>query len=105
VVETALIVLVLVAMTGLPFAVAVVPPVVMAVSQRWPWPAVAAYLVAVGLLAGSMAAASADIDRADATGGSGSILAGGGWLAAAVLAAAAAVLLVRSRVARERLAG
>ena len=100
-----LLVLVLVAMTGLPVAVAVVPPVVMAVSRRGPWPAVGSYLVALGLLARWMAAGAADIDRADATGGSGSILAGVWWLVAAVVAATAAVLVVRSRAARAQLAG
>ena len=63
------------------------------------------YPLALGLLAGGTAAGAADLDRADATGGSDSVLAGAGWPASAVVAAAAAVLVVRSRGARDRLAG
>jgi hypothetical protein len=78
----------------LPPAVALVPPIVMAGRRRWPLPAVALWLLAIGLLVAWSAAASADIDRADATGGEGSIWAGAPWLFAAAVAGGAAVRTV-----------
>lgn len=94
--EIVLVLLVLLAQ-GLPVAVAVVPPVAMAASRRWSPAAVGLWGLALGLLAAWVAAASADMDRADATGGTGSILTGVGWLLAAAAAATGSVVTLRRR--------
>ena len=95
--EIVLLVLVLLLVQGVPVAVAVVPPVLMAVRRCWSPAAVALWVLALGLLVASMAAVSADMDRVDATGGTGSILVGAGWLAGAALAATGSVVTVRRR--------
>ena len=64
---------VLLVVLGLPLAVAIVPPVLMAASRCWSPAGVALWLLALGLLAAWTAAGTADMDRADATGGTGSI--------------------------------
>jgi hypothetical protein len=78
-------------------AVVVAPPVVMGSHRRWALPAVASWLLAFGCVAAWGAAGTADIDRADRTGGTGNGLAGGWWLLAAVVAAAVSVQVVRRR--------
>ena len=88
VVEGALVV-VIVLMQGLPVLVVVGPPVVMAALRRWSLGGVALWLAGIGLGVASLA----DMDRADATGGSGSIVHGIGWLVAAVAVAAACIVL------------
>lgn len=93
--EILLLPLALLLVVALPIGVAVVPPVVMAARRRWSPAGVALWLLALGLLAAWMAAGSADIDRADATGGTGSIWVGLGWLAGAAAAAAGSVTTVR----------
>ena len=95
--EVVLVVLVMLLVAGVPLAVAIGPLVVMAVRHRWTVPSVGAWLLGLVLLGFWSAAGSADMDRADATGGQGSILAGVGWLVAAVAAAVAAVVLTRRR--------
>jgi hypothetical protein len=89
----------------LPVLVAVGPPIAMAVRRRWSLPGLALWLFALGLLVAWGAAASAGIDRADATGGQGSIWTGAHWLLAAVAVAAAAVRTVLRRGRPEALGG
>ena len=67
---------VLVFFLAAPVAAAVVPPVVMAVQHRWPRAAVLLWVSALVLLAGWVLAGTVAMDRADATGGSGSWLTG-----------------------------
>ena len=61
--------------------------------RRWSLGGVALWLAGIALLVAWGAALFADMDRADATGGSGSILHGIGWLVAAVAAATASIVL------------
>ena len=75
--------------------IAVVPLAVMAGRRGWSVGGVAMWLLSLGFLALWMAALSRDMDRADATGGSGSILAGSGWVLAASAAAACSVFIAR----------
>ena len=77
--------------------IAVVPLAVMASRRRWTLGGVATWLASLGFLALWLVALSRDMDRADATGGSGSILAGFGWVIAAGVAAACSVLIARRR--------
>ena len=77
--------------------IAVVPLAVMASRRRWPRGAIATWLTSLGFLALWLVALSSDMDRADATGGSGSILAGAGWAIAAGAAAACSVFIARRR--------
>ena len=81
-----------------PLAVALVPPVVMTTRHRWSLPAVVWWLLALGLLVVQSAVVSGDIDRADATGGEGSIWVGTPWLVAAAVASGAAVRTAVRRV-------
>ena len=83
---------------GLPVLVVVAPPVVMAGSRRWSRSGVALWLVGVALAVGWGVAWNAGMDRADATGDSGSLVGELGWLVAAVAAATASIVLaVRPR--------
>ena len=92
VVDGALLV-VIVLVQGLPVLVVVGPPVVMGALHRWSLSGVALWLAGIALVIAWGAALLADMDRADATGGSGSIFHGIGWLVAAVAAAGACVVL------------
>jgi hypothetical protein len=94
-VEILLVGLALLVVVGLPLAVAVVPPVAMASMHRWPPSAVALWVLGLGLLAAWTVAGATDIDRADATGGTGSLWAGLGWLIGSAVAAAGSVATVR----------
>ena len=82
---------------GLLVLVVVAPPVVMAGSRRWSRSGVALWLVGIGLLVAWGAAVLADMDRADATGGSGSTSHGIGWLVAAVAVAGVCAVLAARR--------
>jgi len=77
----------------LPVAVVAVPPVVMGVRRRWSLAGVALWLVGVALAIGWVLAWSAGMDRADATGESGSLFGELGWLVAAVAVATASIVL------------
>ena len=99
-VEILLVSVVLWLFLGMPVAAAVVPPVVMAVQHRWPRAAVLLWVLGLVLLAGWVLAGTVDMDRADATGGTGSWLTGLGWLITAAGAATASVIVARRR-ARE----
>ena len=82
----------------LPVAVVAVPPVVMGVRRRRSLAGVALWLVGVALAVGWGVAWNAGMDRADATGESGSLVGELGWLVAAVAAATASIVLaVRPR--------
>ena len=81
----------------MPVMVVVVPPLVMLDGRGWSLTAGWLWLAAVVLVIGYGTALSADMDHADATGGSGSLLAGSEWLGAAVLAATASLLVARRR--------
>ncbi len=75
----------------------VVPPVVMAALRRWSRSGVVPWLAGIALLVAWGAASVADMERADATGGSGSNSHGIGWLVAAVAVAGACVVLAARR--------
>jgi hypothetical protein len=85
-----LLALVLVVWTALPFAVGIVPPIVAATYRRTPAAWAALYVVALGLVGANWYALSENMDRADHTGGGGSIFGGAPWLVAAVAAGALA---------------
>jgi hypothetical protein len=86
----------------LPVAVVAIPPVVMGVRHRWSAAGVALWLVVVALAVGWGAAWNAGMDRADATGESGSPSSDLGWLVGAVAAATASIVLAaRPRTLRE----
>ena len=70
----------------------VAPPVVMGALRRWSLSGVALWLAGIALVIAWGVAVLADMDRADATGGRGSIFHGIGWLVAAVAAAGGCVL-------------
>ena len=96
-VEAALVLLVMLALWGLPIAAVVVPPIVMADQRRRSPVAAGLWLAAVALVVGWVVAVVVEMDRVDATGGTGSILAEGEWLVAAVVVATASVLVSRRR--------
>jgi len=77
--------------------IAVIPLVVMASQRRWTIGGVAMWLAGLGFLALWMVALWRDMDGVDATGESGSILAGFGWVIAACAAAACSVFTTRRR--------
>ena len=104
-VEFPLVLPVLLLVQALPVAVAVVPPVVMGVRRGWSVTGVVLWVLALGLLVAWSAAASADMDRADTTGGTGSILAGFGWLLTAGAVAAGSVATVRRDTRRPGVTG
>ena len=100
-VDGVLLVPLLLLVQGVPLAVVVVPPVVMAVRRRWSLIGAALWLAGIGLVVGWGVASSAEMDRVDATGESGSIFSEIGWLLAAAAAAIASVVLAsRSRSVR-----
>lgn len=103
--EILLVLVALLLVVGLPLAIAVVPPVVMGAWRRWSPAGLVLWLLALGMLAAWMAAGSADIDRADATGGTGSIWAGVGWLLGAAAAATASAATVRRHTPRPAASG
>jgi hypothetical protein len=97
-VEAVLVLLLLLAVWGLPITAVVVPPVVMLDRRRWSPAAAGLWLAAVALVVCWVAAVLRDMDRVDVTGEQGSWLAGAGWLVAAVLAATASVRVARRPV-------
>jgi len=76
-------------------AVVLAPVVVMADLRRWRPVPVLLWLLGTALVVAWVRALGADVERADATGGRGSILAGIGWLVTAVAAAALSVAAAR----------
>ncbi len=80
-----------------PLAVVGVPPVVMSVPRRWSLLGAGLWLTGVALAVAWIAALLVDMDRADATGQSGSILSGIGWLLAALAVATASIVLAARR--------
>jgi hypothetical protein len=89
--DVVLVALLVLAQQAVPLALAIAPPVTMLARRRATWPALALYLAGLAFLVAWVLAMNHDMDRADETGGAGSILAGGQWLLAAVLAGAASV--------------
>jgi hypothetical protein len=77
--------------------IAAVPLAVMARGRRWTLGGVALWLTSLGFSTLWMVALWRDIDRADATGESGSIFAGLGWVIAAGAAAGCSVCVTRRR--------
>jgi hypothetical protein len=77
--------------------IAVIPLVVMASRRRWTIGGVAMWLAGLGFLALWMVALWRDMDGVDATGESGSILAGFGWVIAACATAACSVFITGRR--------
>ncbi|SFT43466.1 hypothetical protein SAMN05660657_00761 [Geodermatophilus amargosae] len=82
--------------------VVLAPVVVMADLRRWRPLPVLLWLIGTALAVAWVRALGADVDRADATGGRGSILAGIGWLVTAVAAAVLSVAAARRGRPRQR---
>jgi hypothetical protein len=96
-VETALVVLALLATYALPLAIVVAPPVVM-LDQRSSRPLAALlYVVALACVAGRFLALDANMEEADRTGGAGSILAGWYWLVLGAVLCVASVLVTLAK--------
>ena len=77
--------------------VVVGPPSAMWHRHRWPASSVALWLLGSLLVAGWTTASNSEMDRVDATGGSGNAFTTVGWLVAALASAAAAWLIARSQ--------
>jgi hypothetical protein len=82
-------------------AATVAPLVVMAARSRWSVAGVALWLAAAALAVGWGVASIVEMDRVDATGGTGNAFSEVGWLVCAVAAATASIVLAaRSRGVR-----
>lgn len=84
-------------MPWLALAVVVTPPVVMAAGHRWPVSSLALWLAGSLLSVGWLVASVVEMDRVDATGGTGNAFSTVAWLVAAVAAAGAAIWSARPR--------